>query len=185
MPTTSALPALHLLGKPFLVVAIVGLLLIAVAVIQVRGRRSSLGGIKGKPLLTDNEKAFFGTLQRALPGHIVFPQVAFAAFLTHDSKLSAKARFALRAKFNRKIADFVICERDTLKIAAIVELDDRTHTTKTDQERDALTSAAGYKTVRFQSKQKPSEGEIAALFSLPQEQPAAEVTVIGRRAAKS
>ena len=33
-----------------------------------------------------------------------------------------------------------------------------------DRRRDAITKAAGYQTFRFQSKQKPSEAEIAALF---------------------
>jgi hypothetical protein len=57
----------------------------------------------------------------------VFPQVSFAAFLTDDGQLSRNAQWAVRAKFDRKIADFVVCERGSLKIVAVVELDDRTH----------------------------------------------------------
>ena len=33
-----------------------------------------------------------------------------------------------------------------------------------DRQRDAITKAAGYQTIRYQSRQKPSEAEIAALF---------------------
>jgi len=46
----------------------------------------------------------------------------------------------------------------------LVELDDRTHDPQADRQRDAITNAAGYKTIRYQSKQKPTEAEIAALF---------------------
>jgi hypothetical protein len=35
-------------------------------------------------------------------------------FLTDDGQLSRNAQWALRARFDRKIADFVICERGTL-----------------------------------------------------------------------
>jgi very-short-patch-repair endonuclease len=114
--------------------------------------------------MTENEKAFFRTLQRALPGHHVFPQVSFAAFLTVDGKLTQQKRWAVRSRFDRKIADFVVCDRSTLEILAIIELDDRTHSSAADRKRDELTKAAAYQTIRFQSKQKPTEAEIAALF---------------------
>jgi len=133
------------------------------AILRGRGR-SWLSSIQRKPLMTENEKEFFLRLQRALPAHSVFPQVAFAAFLTDDGRLPRQKRWSLRARFDRKIADFVVCDRQSLNIIAIVELDDRTHTAQADQQRDAITGAAGYRTIRFQSKRKPSEAEIAALF---------------------
>jgi Protein of unknown function (DUF559) len=49
-------------------------------------------------------------------------------------------------------------------VLALVELDDSTHNAHADQQRDAITKAAGYQTIRFQSKNKPSQAEIAALF---------------------
>ena len=115
--------------------------------------------------MTANEAEFFGRLKRALPHHEVFPQVAFAALLTDDGKtMSRKARWSVRARFDRKIADFVICDRRTLQVVALVELDDRTHIASDDRKRDAITKAAGYQTIRFQSRQKPSEAEIAEVF---------------------
>jgi very-short-patch-repair endonuclease len=123
-----------------------------------------LSQIRRKPLLTPNETEFFHRLQRALPAYHVFPQVPSAALLTVDRELSGKARWSIRNRFDRKIADFVVCERLSLKVIAIIELDDRTHDAKADRQRDAITKAAGYQTFRFQSKQKPSEAEIAALF---------------------
>jgi hypothetical protein len=148
---------------PTVTAAILWILVVAIAVL--RPRKPRLSQIQTKPLLTPNETEFFHRLQRALSGYHVFPQVPFAALLTVDRKLSGKARWSLRARFDRKIADFVVCERLSLKVLAIIELDDRTHDAEADRDRDALTEAAGYRTFRFQSRKKPSEAEIAALFS--------------------
>ena len=152
------------LADPLNLAAIVALIALAVVLLLVRSRKSWLTRVRRKSLLTPNETEFFHRLIRALPSYCVFPQVSFAAFLTDDGKLSRNSRWSLRAKFDRKIADFVICERGSLKIVALVELDDITHNASADRKRDAMTKAAGYQTLRFQSRQKPTEGEIAALF---------------------
>ena len=151
--------ALH--SSVFLIPLLFALLLLALAVVFLRDRKPWLQRIRRKALMTENEKAFFRTLQQALPGHHVFPQVSFAAFLTDDGK---QKRLAVRARFDRKIADFVVCNRETCEIVALVELDDRTHSAARDRSRDELTKAAGYQTIRFQSRQKPDEAEIAAIF---------------------
>ena len=160
----SLVDSIHLKAAPLLFVALAALLLVAVAAVLLRDRSPWLARIQRKALMTAKEKDFFERLQRALPGHLVFPQVSFAAFLTDDGKLSSQKRWAVRARFDRKIADFVVCDRKTFEIVAIVELDDRTHSSAADRKRDELTKAAGYQTIRFQSKQKPTEAEIAALF---------------------
>jgi hypothetical protein len=153
-------------GFIIIIAAFVGLLALVggTPVFFVCTRKPWLTRIRRKPLLTANEAEFFHRLQRALPGFQVFPQVSFAAFLTDDGTLSRKPQWAIRAKFDRKIADFVICDRQTLRVVAVVELDDRTHSAQADRQRDAITKAAGYHTIRYQSRQKPSQAEIAALF---------------------
>jgi hypothetical protein len=153
-----------LLTDPFILAAVALLLTVPAVLLLFRGHEPWLARLRRKPLLTANEAEFFYRLQRALPSFHVFPQVSFAAFLTDDGQLSKNAQWAVRAKFDRKIADFVICERGTLKIVAVVELDDRMHDAKADRQRDAITKAVGYQTIRYQSRQKPSEAEIAALF---------------------
>ena len=149
---------------PFLLAAC-ALVVIAVTATLLVERKPWLSRIKRKPLLTENEKAFFLRLQRALPGFHVFPQVSFVAFLTVDGRLLQQQGWAIRAKFNRKIVDFVVCTRGTLEIVALIELDDRTHSAGANRKRDEMTQAAGYRTFRFPSKQKPTEAEIAALFN--------------------
>jgi very-short-patch-repair endonuclease len=118
-------------------------------------RRSPV--VRAKRILTDNETEFYYRLQRALPHYHVLTQVSFAAFLT-----SAQAH---RGFYSQKIADFVVCEPQTMKVLAIVELDDRTHNAAKDAKRDKMLSSAGYRTIRFHSKRKPSETEITVLFS--------------------
>jgi hypothetical protein len=151
-------------SDPLNIVALLALVVLIAAAVILRTRKPWLARIRSKPLLTGNETEFFHRLQRALPAYQVFPQVAFAAILTDDGKLSSSARWSVRARFDRKIADFVICERGSLKIVALIELDDRTHNASGDRQRDAITKAAGYRTFRFESKRKPSEKEITALF---------------------
>jgi len=148
--------------RPVLIVLAV-CLIVALGFLFGRSGGRWLKHIQPKPLLTGNEAEFLRRLQRALPGHHVFPQVSFGAFITDDGSLSRNARWSVRARFDRKIADFVVCDRN-LKVLALIELDDRTHIASADRQRDALTKAAGYQTFRFQSKRKPSEQEIATLF---------------------
>ena len=129
------------------------------------GRRKPwLAHIRSKPLLTDNELEFFNRLTRALPRYYVFPQVALGAIMDANPDLPAKQRWIIRSHFDRKIADFIICEPRTLRVLAIVELDDRTHNTRRDRERDAITQAAGIRTLRYSSREKPSVVEIAKTF---------------------
>jgi hypothetical protein len=156
--------AFPLLTNPFILSAVALLLAAPAVFLLLRGRNPWLARLRRKPLLTANEAEFFHRLQRALPAFHVFPQVPFAAFLTDDGQLSRNAQWAVRARFDRKIADFVVCERGSLKVVAVVELDDRTHTAQADRQRDAITKAVGYQTIRYQSRQKPTEVQIAALF---------------------
>jgi hypothetical protein len=155
-----------LLADPITLSALTALVLLVFipAVVLLSRRKPWLSRVRRKPLLTPNETEFFHRLQRALPAYRVFPQVSFAALLTDDGALSRKARWTLRARFDRKIADYVVCEAGSLKVIALVELDDRTHDASADRQRDAITRAAGYRTFRFESKVKPSEAELAALF---------------------
>jgi hypothetical protein len=138
--------------------------LILLALLLLAWRKPWRMRLRRKPLMTPNEAEFFRRLERALPAYRVFPQVSFAAFITDDGSMSQQRRWSVRARFDRKIADFVVCNGKTLEIVALIELDDATHTARADRVRDAMTKTAGYQTFRFHSKQKPSIAEIAALF---------------------
>jgi hypothetical protein len=164
------------------IAALLGLFLLAQFLkIFERGKRSkferrkavpsppAISNLCQKQLLTPNEQEFFARLCRALPEHHVFPQVAFNALLDTNNFMPWGWR-SLRRQFHSLVADYVICNRAPFQVVAIVELDDKTHDHKKekDAERDAMLHAAGYRTVRFESKEKPSEAQIAALFCVLQ-----------------
>lgn len=121
--------------------------------------------LQRKPFLTANEREFYHRLTRALPTHPIFVQVCFGALIAVDSRVSYHKQFSIRRRFAWKIADFVICAPYTLDPLVIIELDDSTHDASRDRKRDAMTNAAGYQTLRFQSKHKPTVAELTDLFA--------------------
>ena len=94
-------------------------------------------------------------LEAALPRHRIMAQVAMGALLQAAEASSWQAKFT-RYRFAQKIVDFVIVSRRTGEVLAIVELDDYTHDFFKDMKRDAMTSAAGYRTIRIPSHPRPT-----------------------------
>lgn len=134
-----------------------------------QAKAAAVSGIEARRICSDNELEFFHRLQRALPGHYVFPQVAANALLRVSPSVPKKRYYATRNRFAQKHVDFIICERESLSVLAIIELDDKTHRPEKDKVRDSMFELAEYRTYRFESKRKPSEDEIAALFAPPVE----------------
>jgi len=96
-----------------------------------------------KRVITAFESKMFTRLKDAFPHHHILAQVAFSALITHDN-------MKMRSKFNRKVTDFVVMDRE-YNVVAIIELDDPSHIGKEqeDAERDAMLIAAGYTVVRY------------------------------------
>jgi len=64
-----------------------------------------------------------------------------------------------RLKVAQQRVDYVVCTT-TGELVAVIELDDRTHSSAKDQLRDARLEQAGIRTVRFQSRTKPTPAAI-------------------------
>lgn len=96
-----------------------------------------------KPVITPFEQKMFVQLIEAFPQYHVLAQVAFSALITSK-------QFKYRAKFNRKVTDFVILDKN-MKVVAIIELDDPSHLGKEQQDaqRDAMLDQAGYRVLRY------------------------------------
>lgn len=96
-----------------------------------------------KQVITPFEQKMFIRLIEAFPHHHVLAQVAFSALIHSD-------QFKLRAKFNRKVTDFVLLDK-ALEVIAIIELDDPSHIGKEqeDAQRDAMLTQAGYRVFRY------------------------------------
>ena len=86
-----------------------------------------------------------------------------------------KAFMSIRGRFAQKIIDFVAQDKKTGDIVAIIELDDRTHNEVKDAKRDTMLASAGYRTIRWNSKNKPDAAAIRAMLFPP---PAASPNVI-------
>lgn len=99
--------------------------------------------LQSKPVMTAREQQMYHLLQTALPECTVLAQVAFSALVT------AKG-WENRNRFNRKVADFVLCSQQ-LNVLAVIELDDSSHAgrEREDKERDDMLRLAGYVTLRY------------------------------------
>lgn len=109
-----------------------------------------------KRFLTDRELAMLAVIERILPAHRIHAQVAMGALLQVPRQLGRKVSLADRNSFSQKIVDFVVQNRETGAIVALVEVDDYSHNAATDGKRDAMTSRAGYTTIRIAGKTKPT-----------------------------
>lgn len=98
---------------------------------------------KAKAPLTKNEQPMYFRLLEAFPDAVVLAQVSFSALITARAK-------AVRNRFDRKVADFVLCTR-AFEVIAVIELDDRSHKGKevADKARDSLLTEAGYRVLRY------------------------------------
>lgn len=144
-----------------LIFAAIVLMIVALAVIG-KADSSKRGSLcSGKALLTSNEQEFFLQLKQALPECHILAQVAMGSLLTPSVSRRDPAYHRIRNRFAQKIVDYVVLD-EKLKVSALIELDDRTHRPEKDIDRDMMTAAAGYRTIRYQSKAKPDIARIRA-----------------------
>lgn len=141
----------------FLLISLIGLILFILIVLNSKSNRLRF---RMKPLLTENEIEFYGRLLTALPNYHIFPQVALRAFIAPYSRSQSKTYLKEFNSIGSKHCDFLICDKETLRVITIIELDDKTHNVTKDKIRDSMTASAGFKTIRFQSREKPSIQEI-------------------------
>lgn len=101
------------------------------------------GKLWRKKILTDREQAMCNRLIQTFPDYIVLSQVSFSALITSKDQRT-------RNGFNRKVADFVLCDR-AFEVLAIVELDDKSHKGREviDNLRDNWLTSVGYRVVRY------------------------------------
>ncbi|PHV20933.1 hypothetical protein CSQ92_16230 [Janthinobacterium sp. BJB446] len=127
----------------FLIIIVALVLLYVMRVKRQTGNSRRPLRLERKPVMTAREQQMYHLLQVALPECTVLAQVAFSALVT------AKG-WANRNRFDRKVADFVLCSRQ-LNVIAVIELDDSSHNgrERQDRERDAMLRLAGYVTLRY------------------------------------
>jgi hypothetical protein len=123
-----------------------------------------------KDLLTPTELKFFKILHEAFPDVLICPQVALAAIVDIPAYFNNNQyKYANRAPFAAKYADFTVVDPDTGEVFAIVELDDHTHDSPErqaeDAARDAMLDEVDIPVHRFDARKMPSVAELRALFA--------------------
>ena len=156
---------------------VAGVLLLSVLAKRAGGKTVA---VRARVFMTPNEAQFLQRLEAAVPEFRFHAQVSMAALLDPavTKRANSRAWWRARTMFSQKIIDYVAQRRDNGQIVAVIELDDRTHNAGRDARRDAMLQQAGYRTVRWQSKDKPSRAEIfAALVGPPPAPPATKPAV--------
>lgn len=138
----------------FILLALVVLAVIAILILAQLTPGPTDEQYKRRKLMTDNELEFFGRLVMALPDHFIFPQVSMSALLEPSSKDNKRAH-SDRLRIAQQRVDYLVCNRDC-DIIAVVELDDKTHSGHKDAIRDQRLQQGGIRTIRFQSRSKPT-----------------------------
>lgn len=116
-----------------------------------------------KEILTRNELEFFIRIRKAAPDLYIFPQVAMSALLEPNEKSQKKWLYSFNRIAQKRI-DYGLYS-ENMRLLAIIELDDKTHDKAKDQIRDSYTKSAGIKTLRFESKAKPTINELRLVIN--------------------
>jgi hypothetical protein len=138
-----------------------------------------------KKPLSQPEQVLYHRLVRALPEHIVMPQVQVSRVLG----VKKGSNFhEWNNRINRLSYDFVVCTKDSAVVAAI-ELDDKSHESPsrsaTDEKKNKASADAGLKMIRLHVRSLPTEEAIRAQFSSPPALQAAPAPRTASAAAKS
>jgi len=109
-----------------------------------------------KPLMTRREQAMLVVLEQMLPAYRFHAQVSMGAIMAAPKPVGRRRYASDRNAFSQKIVDFVVEDRTTGKIVALIEVDDSTHNASRDLKRDAMTASAGYRTIRIPHSAAPT-----------------------------
>jgi len=113
-----------------------------------------------KPLMTQREREMLVQIERILPEYRIHAQVAMGAILKAPFGRGRRPNHADRNAFSQKIVDFVVEDRATGRVVALIEVDDRSHNAERDRARDAMTAGAGYRTLRVPSGARPKYDDV-------------------------
>ncbi|MDQ2764858.1 MAG: DUF2726 domain-containing protein [Pseudomonadota bacterium] len=111
--------------------------------------------VEAKPLMTVIERETICHIEQAVPYSRVHAQVCMGAIIKPKRGQARRQHLATRNRFSQKMIDYVLEDRASGRIIALVELDDRSHDADRDARRDEITRAAGYLTIRIPASRRP------------------------------
>ena len=119
------------------------LLVIVILILIVSLRNKGYNYQQREALFTPAERSFLLSLDKAISTEYrVFGKVRIADILKPSSTKSRKKWHIAFNKISSKHFDYVLCNKDTLKVVAVIELDDKSHQTKKVMQRDIFVEAA-------------------------------------------
>jgi hypothetical protein len=114
--------------------------------------------IQREVLFTAAERSFYGVLDQSVSkDYKIFGKVRVADVLKPNSNMNRSDWQVAFNKISAKHFDYVLCEKDTLKVFGVIELDDKSHDSKRAKERDHFLEkaceSASLKLIRFKAQQ--------------------------------
>ena len=92
-------------------------------------------------LLTPEELRFYMVLSECINNRaIIFVQIRLADIFAVKKNIDKKEYHGKLNRITSKSIDFVICEKETLKILFAIELDDKSHERESRKQRDAFVN---------------------------------------------
>lgn len=145
----------------------IALIIIVLGFLKVK-KAVKKNGFSAIPYLnTKAEQNFYSQLVRKLPGEVTVCCKVRLADLCHPTNRKNISAFN---QISRKHIDFVLIEQATSKVVCAIELDDRSHNSKSAQQRDSVKNyalkSAGVNLVRVKaskSYRKPIEAILDSL----------------------
>ena len=158
-------------GTTFLVLALAAAIVVAIKLGLLKKVRAGQGAdhwpVFPKKVLSTVEQQLYQRLIRAFPDHVVLAQVAYSQLF---GVKKGENITGIWNRYNRLTADFVLCHKD-FRIAAILELDDRSHDNPSrmdaDRRKAAICEAAGIALHRLNVNPLPNEVELQQQLGLP------------------
>ena len=132
-------------------------------IIALQGTKSAGKGklpVEPKPLMTATERQIIALLEEAVPQARVHAKVGMSAIVKAQAGLSNRDRMSVRGRFSQKVVDFVLEDRASGQVLALVEHGSRPSDAGERAKRDAITGAAGYTTIRLPDTRRPSAASV-------------------------
>ena len=132
-------------------------------------KRSSFHPYHKIPLFSKAEHSFYFILKQSIPDQFeLFAKVRIADILAPEKSLSQKKWKAAFYQVSSKHFDYVLCDKKTLSVVAVIELDDSSHLQSKTKKRDAFVEkacqSADLKLIRFKCERHYDVEAIREVF---------------------
>lgn len=128
---------------------VIGLAIWIASRIRGRVRNGPVPVLVAKAFLTNRKHAMLAALERVLPMYRIHAQVSMGALLAPGGRPGRWQRGTDGDAFQRRIVDFVIVDPSSGSIVALIEMDERFAELEENRQREAMTTQAGYQTIRI------------------------------------